>query len=84
MAQSVCAVHVYSGFMNLYINIKLYVISRNYVDLVDLTDVTVDDDIDASEESYDLPPAVVSSTPTNRRGLIRYSSTHAIIYLVRI
>ena len=66
MAQSVCAVHVYSGFMNLYINIKLYVNSRNYVDLVDLTDVTVDDDIDASEESYDLPPAVVSSTPTNR------------------
>ena len=69
--------------MNLYINIKLYVISRNYVDLVDLTDVTVDDDIDVSEESYDLPPKP-SSTPTNRWGLIKYSSTHAIIYLVRI
>ena len=52
--------------MNLYINIKLHVTSRNNVALVDLTDVTVDDDIDASEKSYDLPPAVVSSTPTNR------------------
>ena len=64
--KSVYAVHVYSRFMNLYINIKLHVTSRNNVALVDLTDVTVDDDIDASEKSYDLPPAVVSSTPTNR------------------
>ena len=67
--KSVCAVHVYSRFMNLYINIKLHVIFRNYVDLVNLTDVTVDDDIDASEESYDLPPAVASSTPGEVLGI---------------